>query len=347
MVEILIFFIAASLLLYVVLGGADYGAGIVELTTPKRLQEKQRHVINEAMGPVWEANHMWLIIVVVILFMGFPTVFSLVMVHLHIPIVALLVGIVARGTAFTFRHYDAVYDSKSQNTYSWIFSLSSVWTTFWLGVVAGSLWQGDIDPTATGFFEAYVNPWMGWVPIAMGFFMISIFSFLASIYLIGESENSDLKAHYRRWGFIFNTAVVITGGAVFVAAYLEQSPFLILFLKNPFSIACVVMATLFFFVLWNLLRFKRSLWIRLAAAAQAALILFGWYFAIAPAAVLTPQGAISFVAAAAPEPTLRQLSYALGVGSLLIFPSLFYLLKVFKLSGKSLQNDSAKNDGIK
>ncbi|MEK2690287.1 cytochrome d ubiquinol oxidase subunit II [Bdellovibrio sp. GT3] len=347
MIEIILFFIAASLLLYVVLGGADYGAGILELATPSHLQGRQRQLINEAMGPVWEANHMWLIIIVVILFVGFPGLFTLVMIHLHIPVVALLVGIVARGTAFTFRHYDAIHDSKSQNAYSWIFSLSSLWTTFWLGIIAGSLWQGGIDPTATGFMEAYVHPWIGWVPVAMGVFMVCIFSFLAAIFLVGETQDVELKAYYRRRGFIFNMAVVLSGGLVFVAAYLEQSTLLLRFLRNPFSIACVVVATMFFIILWNLLRFNRSLWVRLAAGAQVSLILFGWYFASAPTAVLTSQGDVSFFDSAAPEPALRQLTYALCVGSLLIFPSLFYLLKVFKLSGKSLQHDAAKNDGIK
>ena len=108
MIDVLVFFIGASLLLYVVLGGSDFGAGIIELLPAGRLRDAQKRVINRAMGPVWEANHMWLILIVVILFMGFPTIFTTLMVALHVPMLALLVGIVVRGTAFTFRHYDAV-----------------------------------------------------------------------------------------------------------------------------------------------------------------------------------------------------------------------------------------------
>ncbi|UYL07344.1 cytochrome d ubiquinol oxidase subunit II [Bdellovibrio sp. SKB1291214] len=345
MIEILLFFIAASVLLYVVLGGADYGAGILELVPIPYLQNKQRHVVNEAMGPVWEANHMWLILVVVILFVGFPGIFNIVMIHLHIPVVALLVGIVARGTAFTFRHYDAIHEPKSQNVYSLIFSLSSLWTTFWLGVLAGSLFQGRIDPTAKDFVNAYVAPWTGFVPFTMGIFTICICTFLASVYLVGETQDSELKKYFWRRGFAYNIAVIITGGLVFLAAYLEDSAFLKEFLNHPLSIACVVAATLLFFLLWQLLKRNQPLLVRLTAAAQVSLIILGWYFAMAPAALSTPQGPVSFYDAAAPAAALRQLTYALCVGSVLIFPSLFYLLKVFKLSSKSLQSDSAKNDG--
>jgi cytochrome d ubiquinol oxidase subunit II len=345
MIEILLFFIAASVLLYVVLGGADYGAGILELAPMPHLENKQRSVINEAMGPVWEANHMWLVLIVVILFMGFPNIFTMVMVHLHIPVVALLVGIVARGTAFTFRHYDAIHDSKSQRVYSMIFSLSSLWTTFWLGILAGSLWQGRMDPTAKDFIQAYVAPWSGLVPVAMGFFTVCICAFLAAVYLVGETKDPELKRYFWRRGFAFNIAVVLMGGFVFVAAYLEESAFLTAFLQHPLSIACVLLATLLFFLLWQLLKRNQSFLVRLTAAAQVSLIILGWFFAIAPAALITPQGPVSFYEAAAPEATLRQLTYALCVGSILIFPSLFYLLKVFKLSGKGLQGDATKNDG--
>ncbi|QLY26330.1 cytochrome d ubiquinol oxidase subunit II [Bdellovibrio sp. KM01] len=345
MIEILLFFIAASILLYVVLGGADYGAGILELLPLSQRQAKQRSVVNDAMGPVWEANHMWLILIVVILFMGFPPIFTMVMVHLHIPVVALLVGIVARGTAFTFRHYDAVHDVKSQRVYSLIFSLSSLWTTFWLGVLAGSLWQGRIDPEAQDFIGAYVAPWSGLVPVAMGCFTICICAFLAAVYLVGETKDPELKKYFWKRGFVFNVALICSGGLVFAAAYWEQSAFLTAFLQHPLSIACVVFATLLFFLLWQLLRRNQPLLVRLTAAAQVSLIIMGWFFAIAPAALMTPQGPVTFYQAAAPEATLRQLTYALCIGSALIFPSLFYLMKVFKLSGKSLQGDSTKNDG--
>ena len=90
-----------------------------------------------AIGPVWEANHMWLIIAIVILFVGFPFIYATMSVSLHIPLTAMLLGIIARGTAFTFRHYDAVVDDM-QVIYRRIFMYASCITPLFLGIIAGS-----------------------------------------------------------------------------------------------------------------------------------------------------------------------------------------------------------------
>ncbi len=330
MIEILLFFIAAALLLYVILGGADYGAGILELFPSGKLKEKEREVINYAMGPVWEANHMWLVLVIVILFMGFPQIFNLVMTYLHLPVVALLVGIVVRGTAFTFRHYDAIHEPKSQNVYSWLFSLSSLWSALWIGVIAGSLGRGSINTETRDFVEAYVNSWWGLLPLATGVMTVFIFAFLASIYLIGETEDPALKKMFWRRGFIFNIGVVASGALVFAAAYIEKVDFFMKFVTNPVTVVLMLCATGLFFVLWYFARRNQPVIVRIIGAGQVCLILFGWYIVTAPTAVLTSTGPVTFFAAAAPPATLTQLTIALLVGSALIFPSLIFLLKVFK-----------------
>ena len=168
MIDILVSFIAASLLLYVLLGGSDFGAGIIELLPAGRLREAQKAVINRAMGPVWEANHMWLILLVVILFMGFPSIFTTLMIALHIPMLALLVGIVVRGSAFVFRHYDAVQEPRTQRIYTWLFGLSSLWSACWLGIIAASLNRGIIDPASRDVWAAWFAPWWGVYPLAVG-----------------------------------------------------------------------------------------------------------------------------------------------------------------------------------
>src|SRR5688572_4240751 len=88
-------FLGVSLLLYCLLGGADFGAGVLELFLRRRHRAAQRKIIDKAMGPVWEANHMWLILMVVILFVGFPAVYARVSVNLHIPLTAMLLGVIA------------------------------------------------------------------------------------------------------------------------------------------------------------------------------------------------------------------------------------------------------------
>lgn len=330
MIPILIFFVAASLLLYVVLGGADYGAGILELFPAGKWRDKQKALINQAMGPVWEANHMWLIIIVVILFMGFPKAFEILMTSLHLPMVALLVGIVVRGAAFTFRHYDADPGPFSQGLYTWIFGLSSLWTSIWLGIIAASLFRGRLTTETSDFYTAYVAPWYGFFPLVMGLFVASLFTYLACIYLIGESEEEGLQRRFRRYGFAFNLALIILGAAVFACSLYDGNLLLSEFLNNPFSLACLFGATLVFGIMWRLSVRRRIYWVRILAAGQVALILFGWYFIHYPDLFVMDSGALSFEQAAAPEATLRQLTLALMVGSVFIFPSLFFLLKVFK-----------------
>ena len=333
MIEILLFFIGASLLLYVVFGGADYGAGILELLPIRRnLRAEQTDVINKAMGPVWEANHMWLILVIVILFMGFPLVFTTLMTALHIPMVALLVGIVIRGSVFTFRHYDALPEEKSQRVYTWIFGLSSFWTAMWLGIIVASLNRGAIDPTSLDFYTAYIRPWWGLYPLTTGLFVVSIFTFLAATYLIGETSHVEIKKLFARRAYILNILVVVMGGLVFLTSDFEGNSLLRDFLRHPAAITCLVAATGLFVVLWFFIEKRKSLPTRITAAGQASLILAGWYLLYAPNAMTTTNGPLSFFSAAAPPATLFQLVLALLVGSLFIFPSLFFLIKVFKIN---------------
>jgi len=131
MIYVVIGFLWLSVCLYVILGGADFGAGIVELMTKKKNRKYTEKIMYESIAPVWEANHMWLIIAIVILFVGFPEIYTTLSTYLHIPLVLMLVGIIARGTAFTFRHYDAVED-RWQVIYTQIFYYASLLTPFFL-----------------------------------------------------------------------------------------------------------------------------------------------------------------------------------------------------------------------
>lgn len=331
MVEILILFIGASLLLYVVLGGSDYGAGILELLPAGKLREKQKHLINDAMGPVWEANHMWLILVVVILFMGFPRIFTTLMTALHFPMLALLTGIVVRGAAFTFRHYDAIQEARTQRVYTWLFGLSSLWTSLWLGIIVASLNRGIIDPAAGSFWAAYVAPWWGLYPLSVGIFVAGIFLFLACVYLIGETTDAVLQRRFARHAAAANVLLVLAGAGVFAASLGERRSLPKEFLHDPQLIATIVLATALLVPLWRSLNRRKRTLTRVIAASQATLILIGWYLLYAPNALITAGGPLSFYTEAAPAATLRQLMLALLVGSVFIFPSLFYLLRVFKL----------------
>src|SRR3954471_3116805 len=129
--------ILASLTIYALTGGADYGGGGLDLLARGPRAEGQRALIARAIGPVWEANHVWLILVVVVLFTAFPPAFAAVTTGLHLPLSVMLVGIVLRGSAFTFLHYDA--SERNRRRWGRAFALPSVATPVLLGVVVGAL----------------------------------------------------------------------------------------------------------------------------------------------------------------------------------------------------------------
>src|ERR1700712_1337417 len=156
MLYIVIAYLWLAVLLYLLMGGADFGAGIIELFTSDKNKVKTRRTMYKAIGPIWEANHMWLIITIVILFVGFPVIYSEMCTYLHIPLLIMLMGITARGTAFSFRNYDAVKDDRMQDIYNYIFVYSSFITPLFLGITAGSVLSRQIDPTATDFLTTYI-----------------------------------------------------------------------------------------------------------------------------------------------------------------------------------------------
>lgn len=334
MLDALIAFTAGALLLYVLLGGADYGAGILELRVPRRYRLAQRRLINHAMGPVWEANHMWLIILVVIFFMGFPAALATLMTSLHLPIVALLLGIVVRGAVFTFRHYDAEGAARSQAIFTALFAGASVWSSLWLGVLAAALFRGRIDPDATDFVAAYVAPWWGAFPLSIGAFLTLCFAFLASLYLVSETSDRKLQNFFLRRAKALNVWLLVCGACVFATASIEQNNLPLAFWQSPWARACMAGATGLAGWLWLGPAVRRPWATRALGAGQISLVVLGWFVVHAPYVYTTKRGHVSFAEVAAPEASLRQLVWALGVGSLFILPSLVYLLHVFKRSNE-------------
>lgn len=337
MLYIVIIFLLVSVYLYCLLGGADFGAGIVELTARGENKDRTKTLISESMAPIWEANHMWLIITVVILFNAFPEIYTQVSISLYIPLILLLVGIVLRGTAFTFRHYDAVKD-ESQNVYSKIFSFSSLIVTFFFGLVIGALISGKITQNPSGFSEGYITPWLNIFSISVGIFLCTLFSFIASVYLIGDSTEKSIREEFITKAKYATIAMVISGGIVFAASYIENVDLVIQFFSHPVSITLIVLATIGLPVLWITLG-KGLIWFsRIIAGAQLLFILGGFYAIYFPTIVKIKDGAnLTLFNTAAPAITLNYLGWALIIGSIIIFPSLFYLMKIFKFKDEEGQ----------
>lgn len=330
MIFVVIAFLWAAILLYLLLGGADFGAGIIELFTSRANKARTRRTLYRAIGPVWEANHMWLIITIVILFVGFPDIYATMSVNLHIPLTVMLLGIIARGTAFTFRHYDAVVDDM-QHLYNRIFAWSSFITPLFLGIIAGSAVSGRIDPDAKDFLSAYVYSWLDWFSISVGLFTVAICGFLAAIYLIGETDSREEKKMFISKALRLNIAAVVCGALVFVAAAYEEIPLLSWVFGNIYGTLAIFAATMSLGLLWFLLYKGESKGIRILAGFQVTMILFTTTYRHFPNIVILKNGGyLSLLEHAGHEKTIETLGWALLIGSVFILPALFYLIYSFQ-----------------
>lgn len=329
MIYVVIGFLWLSICLYVILGGADFGAGIVELFTKKRARDKTKEIMYESIAPVWEANHMWLIIAIVILFVGFPEIYTTLSTYLHIPLVLMLVGIIARGTAFTFRHYDAVKDDW-QNVYTQIFYFSSLLTPFFLGLIAAATVSHSINPDATNFLDLYIFSWLNWFGIAVGLFTVSICAYLASIFALRETNDRlelGLMIKKSKQTMIF---VVITGILVFFTAYISDIPLVMWVFSKPLGIMAVSFATICLVLILRAMNRQKLLPVRALAGFQVVMILVAATYQHNPNIILFANGEhLSLLEQAAAPKTISALGWALMLGSLFILPFLFYLMASF------------------
>ncbi|WP_419868158.1 cytochrome d ubiquinol oxidase subunit II [Chryseobacterium sp. CT-SW4] len=329
MIYIVIGFLWLSICLYIILGGADFGAGIVELFTHKKARHKTKEIMYESIAPVWEANHMWLIIAIVILFVGFPGIYTTLSTYLHIPLVLMLLGIIARGTAFTFRHYDAVKDDW-QILYTHIFYYASLLTPFFLGLIAAATVSGSINPDAKGFLDLYIFSWLNWFGVAVGLFTISLCAYLASIFSLRETKTKEelsLMIKKSKQTMIF---VVIAGILVFATAYLSDIPLITWIFSKPLGIIAIIFATIALGLLFYCMKQRKLTPVRVLAGFQIVMILVAATYQHNPNIILLGNGShLSLFAEAAAPKTIAALGWALVLGSLFILPFLFYLMFSF------------------
>jgi len=315
---------------YVVLGGADFGGGVWDLFALGPRKQRQRELIAEAIGPVWEANHVWLILAIVLLFTCFPPAFARLGTLLHIPLSLVLIGIVLRGSAFTFWRYGA---DEEQRYWGVVFAIASLITPCLLGTTAGAIASGALGEgggvRGDGFYSVYVAPWLSPFPLSVGLFALIAFAFLAAVYLTLEARERELQEDFRRRGLasgagLFLAAVVALllslGGAPRVRDGLIFATWAL-----PLHLLTAAAAITALWALWV----RRWRVARAAAVTQVSLILWGWALSQYPY-ILPPD--LSIAGAAAPAATLRVTLGALALGAAVLLPSLYYLLRVFKSS---------------
>ena len=318
--------IAVALNAYALMGGADFGGGVWDLLARGERADRQRALIADAIGPIWEANHVWLILVIVLLFTGFPPAFARLTTVLHVPLTLMLVGIVLRGSAFTFRSYGGRADA-TQRRWGRTFAVASVITPLLLGVVIGAIASGRVQPVdGKSFADAYVAPWLSPFPLAVGALALALFAFLAAVYLAVAAPDDALRGDFRRRALGGAAAVFVTAfGALALAP--RQAPLVAAALGGgPFAVVIHVATAIAAIGAIGALWTRRYRLARVAAAAQLSLVLWGW--AVAQLPWIVPPD-LDLPSSAAPTATLRLVLIALAGGAVLLVPSLWYLFRLF------------------
>jgi cytochrome bd ubiquinol oxidase subunit II len=322
--------LVGTLTLYLLFGGADFGAGIWTLFAMGRKGQRQRALIDQAIGPIWEANHVWLIIAVVILFTAFPPAFAVISIRLHIPLTVMLIGIVLRGTAFAIRTHDISSrpDGFTGAPPIWhrVFAWSSLITPTMLGIVLGAIASGRASGPTETIWETFVDPWLAPFPFAVGVLATALVTYLAAVYLIVETSDPELRRLFRRRAVISGMLVIILAT---VALFLTRdgAPEIHRGLVNTALGRATMVATALVHLaaLWAL-GTGRNLLARFLAGCGAVAILWGWALSQFPYLV-EPSVTIYD---AAPHSTLDVLLASLLLGSIVLFPFLFYLYTLFK-----------------
>ena len=311
-----------ALLVYTLTGGADFGGGVWDLLARGPRAQAQRRVIERALAPVWEANHVWLIFAVVVLFTAFPPAFARLGVDLHVPLTVLLIGIVLRGSSFVFRHYGGGADERRWGR---VFAVSSLVSPVCLGVVLGAITAGPA--------------WWRPLPLAVGALALTAFAFLAAVYLcvevegdleaVSETEDADpaLARDFRRRAVASAAMVALAATAAGLCALASAPRFADRLFGSWWSVPLVGGAALAHAAAVVLVIKRRPRIARAAAAAAVSLLVIGWGLAQAPMLVAPD---LTIAAAAAPAATLRVLVPVVVGGTALLVPSLLWLLRVFK-----------------
>lgn len=311
-----------AMLAYAVLGGADFGGGVWDLLARGPRRVEQRAAIARAMGPVWEANHVWLIFVVVVFFTAFPTAWAAYATALSAPLRVALLGIVLRGVAFVFRAYLPAHGS-GEHRWGAVFGAASIVTPFVLGASVGAISSGQLR-VIDGAVTLVGNPWLSPIALAMGAAAASLCAWLAAVFLTVETEGA-LQEDFRRKAQLAG-AVVVLGATATIPFTRTGAPHLWAGLITR-ALPIVIVGTLAGVGAFFAISARRYRAARLLAIAQVALVIVGWALAQHPFLIYPD---VTVETAAAPAATLRFVLWSLPFGLAIVAPSFWILFRVFK-----------------
>jgi len=327
-----------ALTAYAVLGGADFGGGIWDLLARGPRAAKERAAIASALGPVWEANNVWLIFVIVLTWTTFPIVYAAISTALFIPLTLALVGIIFRGAAFGFR---SAYGRRIGAAQAWgyVFSVASVITPFVLGMIAGAIAGGAIHVHGQEVVANYWTTWTTPFAFACGAFALGLCSVLAATYLTAEAQtNGDhqmLDVFLPR--AILAGAVTAAIGAIAALLARWEEPLVWQGLVGK-ALSLSLGAVLVGLATAGALILGRYRLARMLVAAETALIIGAWGVAQYPYLVVPD---LTLQNAASPASTLTLAIICSLLGMLILLPSLWYLFVIFKIPTGSRPTETA------
>lgn len=304
--------IVLALALYGVLGGADFGGGVWDLLATGPRRDAQRTTISDAIGPVWEANHVWIIFVNVATFTCFPLAYADLCRGLNAPLTLALLGILLRGSAFVFRNY-AADEPRIAQPWTIVFGAASIIAPFFLGDCAGAV--------VTGRFA-----WLSPFALACGLFAVALCAQVAAVFLLAEPADPEVNRDFRRRAIRATIAVWVVG-LIPVLIARSTEPAFFAALTSGASILAIGMAMLLGIVVIVLVARGADLLARVAVGAEVLAVLVGWYAAQAPALV---PGRWTLSNAAAADSTIVAFLVATACGAVVLIPSMLFLFSVFK-----------------
>ena len=309
---------------YAVLGGADFGAGFWDLTAGGAERgARLRGLVKRSMGPVWEANHVWLIVVLVVMWTCFPHAFGPLMETLYVPLFLAAVGIIFRGAAFALRGEAATISEA--RLLGATFALSSLLTPFFLGCAIGAVASGQVP--AEGDPGEPLDAWTNSTSIFIGLMAVASGAYTAAVFLAGDATRAgmpDLAAAFRRRAL--GAAVVAGAFALGGLAVVESdAPELYDGLTSGLGLAMVIVSALVGVLTIGLIWTSRFEIARYTSGVAVGAILVGW--AVAQRPDFLP-GELSFQDAAAGDATLIATLIALVLALAVIVPSLWWLFRL-------------------
>ena len=330
MLELVWYVLGVGLLAYVLTGGADFGAGLWDLLASGTRARAQRAAIEHSIAPIWEANHVWLIFVIVVVFTVFPDAFATLCIAFHVPLLMVLFGIVMRGSAFVFRAYSLAPEA-SRSRWGHVFAWASIVTPVFLGITLGGMSSGRIQVenhvVVSGYFAGWTTPFA----VLLGLLTLALFGLLAATYLCADGPRIlqwDFKIRAMAAQFVSGVLAVFALWRVRIDAPLLWERMSEHGLFWPAQIAALGLAAVIFLTLAS----EHFQVARVAVVLQVALVVGLWGLAMDGDLILN---AANIHRSGARAETVEGVLPVLAIGFALSLPSLAYLFRVFRSASEA------------